>query len=87
MRCPTLIAWSVHDDLEELWGDPVPIWRAWADDVRAATIDSGHHMAEEAPEQLADVLGAFFGGALVRSPGEGAQPDVARSVEQDASSA
>jgi haloacetate dehalogenase len=60
VRCPTLIAWSVHDDLEELWGDPVPIWREWADDVRGATIDSGHHMAEEAPEQLAAVLGDFF---------------------------
>ena len=60
VQCPTLIAWSVHDDLEELWGDPVAIWREWADDVRGATIDSGHHMAEEAPEQLAAVLREFF---------------------------
>jgi haloacetate dehalogenase len=60
VSCPTLIAWSVHDDLEELWGDPVAIWREWAGDVRGATIDSGHHMAEEAPEQLAAVLGGFF---------------------------
>jgi haloacetate dehalogenase len=62
VRCPTLVAWSEHDDLEDLWGDPVAIWREWADDVRGATIDSGHHMAEEAPEQLADVLGGFFSG-------------------------
>jgi haloacetate dehalogenase len=60
VRCPTLIAWSVHDDLEELWGDPVLIWRDWADDVRGATIDSCHHMAEEAPDQLAEVLREFF---------------------------
>jgi haloacetate dehalogenase len=60
VSCPTLIAWSIHDDLEELWGDPVAIWREWAGDVRGATIDSGHHMAEEAPEQLAAVLGGFF---------------------------
>ena len=60
VRCPTLVAWSLHDDLEELWGDPAAIWRDWADDVRGATIDSGHHMAEEAPEQLAAVLGEFF---------------------------
>ena len=60
VRCPTLVAWSLHDDLEELWGDPLAIWRDWADDVRGATIDSGHHMAEEAPEQLAAVLGDFF---------------------------
>ena len=60
VRSPTLVAWSVRDDLEELWGDPVAIWRAWADDVRGARIDSGHHMAEEAPDQLAAVLGEFF---------------------------
>jgi haloacetate dehalogenase len=63
VRCPTLVAWSLHDDLEELWGDPVAIWREWADDVRGATIDSGHHMAEEAPEQLAAVLADFFSGS------------------------
>jgi haloacetate dehalogenase len=60
VRSPTLVAWSVRDDLEELWGDPVAIWREWSDDVRGARIDSGHHMAEEAPDQLAAVLGNFF---------------------------
>jgi haloacetate dehalogenase len=63
VQCPTLVAWSLHDDLEELWGDPVAIWREWADDVRGATIDSGHHMAEEAPDQLAAVLLDFFSAA------------------------
>ena len=67
VSCPTLVAWSVHDDLEELWGDPVAIWRDWADDVRGARIDSGHHMAEEAPEQLAAVLGEFFSGSASAS--------------------
>ena len=62
VRCPTLVAWSVHDDLEDLWGDPIAIWREWADDVRGATIDSGHHMAEEAPDELAAVLPGFLGG-------------------------
>jgi haloacetate dehalogenase len=61
ITCPTLVAWSLRDDLEDLYGDPLAIWRAWADDVRGATIDSGHHMAEEAPDQLAGVLRDFFG--------------------------
>ena len=61
IACPLLTAWSLHDDLEELFGDPVAIWRGWADDVRGARIDSGHHMAEQAPEQLAAVLGEFVG--------------------------
>jgi haloacetate dehalogenase len=58
--CPLLFACSIHDDMEELYGDPVAIWRDWADDVRGARIDSGHHMAEEAPEDVAAVLGEFL---------------------------
>lgn len=60
VACPVLIGWSTRDDLEELYGDPVAVWRAWADDVRGVAIESGHHMAEEAPEELAAVLRAFF---------------------------
>ena len=60
IACPTLFACSIHDDMEELYGDPLAIWRAWADDVRGARIDSGHHMAEEAPGELAAVLGEFL---------------------------
>jgi haloacetate dehalogenase len=63
IACPLLAAWSVRDDLEDLFGDPVEIWRGWAGDVRGARIDSGHHMAEQAPQQLASVLGGFFGEA------------------------
>jgi haloacetate dehalogenase len=60
LHCPTLILWSRRDDLEELHGDPVAIWRDWADDVRGHDIDSGHHMAEEAPDALTHALGDFF---------------------------
>lgn len=56
ISCPTLVAWSARDGLFDLYGDPLEIWRVWAEDVRAEVIDSGHHMAEEAPEQLAAVL-------------------------------
>jgi haloacetate dehalogenase len=56
VTCPTLFALSIRDDMEELYGDPLAIWRAWADDVSLARIDSGHHMAEEAPEAVAAAL-------------------------------
>jgi haloacetate dehalogenase len=59
--CPTLVAWSRHDDLEYLYGDVLEIWRDWADDLRGAVIDSGHHMAEQAPDQLATELTGFLG--------------------------
>jgi haloacetate dehalogenase len=58
---PLLVLWSKRDDIEALYGDPLTIWRTWADDVRGHGIDSGHHMAEEAPEALATSLGDFFG--------------------------
>jgi haloacetate dehalogenase len=61
ITCRTLVAWSEHDDLEDLYGDVLAIWRNWAVDVRGAVIDSGHHMAEQAPERLAEVLARFLG--------------------------
>lgn len=61
IQCPTLVAWSVHDDMEQLYGDLVPLWEPWVSGpVSRARIDSGHHMAEENPEQLAQVLGDFL---------------------------
>ncbi|MGQ4481428.1 alpha/beta fold hydrolase [Streptomyces sp. SAS_276] len=62
IRCPALVLWSLRDDLEDLYGDPLKIWRAWAPDLRGHGIDSGHHVAEQAPETLASSLGNFFAG-------------------------
>jgi haloacetate dehalogenase len=57
---PVLVLWASRDDLGELYGDPLEIWRAWTDDLRGHEVDSGHHMAEEIPEVLAAELRAFF---------------------------
>ncbi|MFI6290504.1 alpha/beta fold hydrolase [Nonomuraea sp. NPDC050790] len=57
---PTLFLWSSKDDMEDLYGDPLAIWRTWADDVTGHAISSGHHMAEEAPDELAQSLLAFL---------------------------
>ena len=58
--CPTLVLWSSRDDMEELYGDPLAIWAAWAPDLRGHAIESGHHMAEENPRDLAAALADFF---------------------------
>jgi len=59
--CPTLVLWSARDDLEELHGDPRTIWASWTTDLRGGgPIDSGHHMAEEAPAELAAALAGFL---------------------------
>ncbi|PWB79816.1 MAG: alpha/beta hydrolase [Methylocystaceae bacterium] len=56
---PTLVLWGeasfpAHDP------SLIEHWREWADDLRGAAIDSGHFLAEEAPEatlaQLEDFL-------------------------------
>jgi haloacetate dehalogenase len=60
LRCPTLVAWSTDDDMEDLYGDVLAVWRPWASELRGAAISSGHHMAEDAPDELAAVLADFL---------------------------
>jgi haloacetate dehalogenase len=60
LAMPLLVLWSLRDDLEDLYGDPLDIWRDWADDVQGFGIDSGHHIAEQAPEALVDALVPFL---------------------------
>ncbi|MDN4597758.1 alpha/beta hydrolase [Leifsonia virtsii] len=60
LAVPLLVLWSQRDDLEQLFGDPLVIWRDWACDVEGHAIDSGHHVAEEAPAALAGALLEFF---------------------------
>lgn len=60
VTCPTLVLWSTRDDLAELYGDVLAVWRPWATDLRGGPIDSGHHMAEDAPRDLAAALTGFL---------------------------
>jgi haloacetate dehalogenase len=66
ITCPVLVGWSTRDDMETLYGDVVAIWRPWADDVCGVAIESGHHMAEEAPAELVAALLGFFANATRR---------------------
>jgi haloacetate dehalogenase len=59
LRCPTRIVWSSRDDMEDLYGDVLAVWRAWADDVSGAAVESGHHVAEEAPGPFAEEIAAL----------------------------
>ena len=58
--CPALVLWATGDDLPDLYGNVLDVWKDWADDLRGAPIASGHHMAEEAPNALAAELLAFL---------------------------
>ncbi len=62
ISCPTLVLWSTRDDMGELYGDLPAVWRPWvAGTLDGFPIDSGHHMAEDAPEELAAALLDFLG--------------------------
>ncbi|MBA2444134.1 MAG: hypothetical protein H0V49_02230 [Nocardioidaceae bacterium] len=52
--------WSSDDDLADLYGDPLEVWKSWAPDLRGGPIKSGHHMAEDAPVELAAALKNFL---------------------------
>ena len=60
VECPLLVVWAERDEMETLYGDPVEVWRPWSRDLRGERIASGHHMAEEAPDQLVSVLTRFL---------------------------
>jgi haloacetate dehalogenase len=47
--------------VQQDWGaalgyDAAGLWRAWAPDLVHQTLDAGHFMAEEAPEQISELL-------------------------------
>ena len=60
IQCPVLALWAGNDELGE-WFDVLETWRGWADDVTGHAVDSSHFMAEEAPDEVAAALLAFFG--------------------------
>lgn len=60
IACPTLALWSTGDDLETIYGDVLDVWRPWTTALTGQGIESGHHMAEEAPQAVAEAIGAFL---------------------------
>jgi len=75
ITCPLLVVRLLRDDPELDYGlDLVDIWRSWARDVRGAEIDSGHHVAEDTPAELAALLLSFLAptrSATADHPGRG----------------
>ncbi|WP_182113532.1 MULTISPECIES: alpha/beta fold hydrolase [unclassified Actinotalea] len=60
ITCPTLVLWSTRDDMEQLYGDVLEVWRPWTTSLHGHSIESGHHMAEDAPRDLADSVSSFL---------------------------
>jgi haloacetate dehalogenase len=61
IRQRLLVLWGTKDDVATLYDDDIlGVWRAWAPLIEGSAIESGHHIAEEAPDALADALIGFF---------------------------
>ena len=56
--CPMLVLW-VRDGFASQFGDPVAIWKQWADDVSGWAVPGGHFMMEDSPELVAGALETF----------------------------
>lgn len=59
IACPVLALWGRKGKLDT-WYDVLAVWREWAEDARGRSLDCGHYLAEEAPEETAAELRAFF---------------------------
>ncbi|MGO8919682.1 MAG: alpha/beta fold hydrolase [Stellaceae bacterium] len=59
IACPVLLLWGSRY-LSSKTNSPIAAWRKWAGDVREQALDCGHFLAEEAPEDCAQALAAFF---------------------------
>jgi len=59
IQCPLLAVWA-QGGLTERFGDPLAIWRAWAEDVTGGALQGGHFMMEESPRSLVDLIKPFL---------------------------
>ncbi|MCB8823015.1 alpha/beta fold hydrolase [Microvirga rosea] len=59
IQCPVQALWGKKNGLDR-WYDVLEVWRDWADHVEGHSIDCGHYLAEEAPEETLAALEAFL---------------------------
>ncbi len=60
VECPMLVLWGSKGHVGN-WYDPLAIWRGYCSaEVTGGAVDSGHYLAEEAPEQVLTHLRAFL---------------------------
>jgi haloacetate dehalogenase len=59
IAAPLLALWAGRGQVGK-WYDVLAVWRDWADEVQGFAIDSGHFIAEEAPDATYEALQTFF---------------------------
>jgi haloacetate dehalogenase len=51
IQCPVHVLWSKEDILPGI-GDPIEIWKKWADKVTGTPLPGGHFLMEESPNEV-----------------------------------
>jgi haloacetate dehalogenase len=62
VECPILVLWGRHGVIERCF-DPLVDWREYAGAVSGNSLDCGHYLPEERPEETAQAFARFFGKA------------------------
>ena len=59
ISCPTLLLWG-KEYLGKIKESPADVWQRWCDRLQAVELPCGHFLAEEAPDECAAQLRAFY---------------------------
>jgi haloacetate dehalogenase len=59
IRCPLLAVWA-QGGLAECFGDPLAVWRNWADRVNGDALSAGHFLMEETAQELMALVKPFL---------------------------
>ena len=58
--CPLLVLWGAKGFVHRTY-DMLAVWREYAEQVEGRTLDCGHFLPEEQPDEVVAVLREFFG--------------------------
>jgi haloacetate dehalogenase len=65
--CPLLAMWA-KGGLVERFGDPLAIWRVWADHVDGVSVAGDHFLMEESPREVTAALASFLARTIAAKP-------------------
>ncbi|NUR93773.1 MAG: alpha/beta hydrolase [Kribbellaceae bacterium] len=65
ITCPVLALWDRSGAVAQWYGNPLDIWRTWADNVSGTPVNAGHFIPEEAPSETLAHLLPFLGDTSV----------------------
>lgn len=59
--CPLMVLWGAKGKIG-LWYEPLAVWQDYCEaPVTGGAVDTGHYLAEEAPEEVLSLFFEFFG--------------------------